>query len=347
MRDADREGPDVLSRPPQARGPGVPGPDPGRLLNGPPLLAVVGPTGTGKTALALDLAEVLDAELIGCDALQLYREFDVATAKPSAAERRRAPYHLVDVQDPRRDFTLARYVALAERTLRETRRRGRQPILVGGTGMYLRGLLRGVVSAPAVDPAIRSRLKAMRERRGERAMHRWLARVDPASAARIAPADRQRVGRALEWWVTSRTRWSDRLERSGTWADDEERFRCLKIGLDGDRDWLAARLAARVERFFAAGLVEEVEMLMASGVSTDANAFKAIGYREVAEALHEGRSTDGLIERVQVATRRYAKRQRSWFRQESGIVWLDASDSTESLRRAALDAWEAFCRGVR
>jgi len=266
------------------------------------LLAVVGPTGTGKTALAIHLAHALDAELIGCDALQVYRGFDVATAKPTSAERAAVPHHLVDVQDPGKDFTLARFVALAERCIRETRRRGRQPILVGGTGMYLRGLLRGIVHAPEVDARLRERLKAIRARRGDPAMHRWLARIDPASAERLAPADAQRVNRALEWWITSGVRWSDHLAETGTWEGRRERFRCLKIGLDGERDWLWARLEARVEGFFA-----------------------------------------DLVQRVQFATRRYARRQRKWFLREPDIVWLDAAVGAEELTRQALAAWERFC----
>jgi tRNA dimethylallyltransferase len=307
------------------------------------LLAVVGPTGTGKTALAIHLAHALDAELIGCDALQVYRGFDVATAKPTSAERAAVPHHLVDVQDPGNDFTLARFVALAERCIRETRRRGRQPILVGGTGMYLRGLLRGIVHAPEVDARLRERLKAIRARRGDPAMHRWLARIDPASAERLAPADAQRVNRALEWWITSGVRWSDHLAETGTWEGRRERFRCLKIGLDGERDWLWARLEARVEGFFAAGLVEEVRSLLAAGISPDRNAFKAIGYREVVEAVRSGGPTEDLVQRVQFATRRYARRQRKWFLREPDIVWLDASVGAEELTRQALAAWERFC----
>ncbi len=175
-------------------------------------------------------------------------------------------------------------------------------------------------------------------------MHRWLQRVDPESAARLKSGDRQRVGRALEWWLVSRTRWSERLEKEGTWADQDERYRCLKLGLDAKPEWLKPRLEQRVERFFAAGLVEEVRSLLASGVSPECNAFQAIGYREVAQALRDGGAMGDVVDRVKIHTRRYAKRQRTWFRKEPGVVWLDASGSRSTLRAAGLDAWARFRR---
>lgn len=254
------------------------------------------------------------------------------------------PHHLVDELDPEDNFTLARFVRRAERAIESIRARGAQPILVGGTGMYLRGLLRGIVPAPEIDPALRRRLREMHERRGESAMHRWLQRVDPESAARLAPGDRHRVAHALEWWLVSRTRWSERLEKLGTWAGREERYRCLKLGLDAGSEWLKPKLEQRVEQFFAAGLVEEVRSLLASGVSPECNAFRAIGYREVARALLDGGPMEEVIDRVKIHTRRYAKRQRTWFRQEPGVVWLDASCSRAALRVAALDAWTRFSR---
>lgn len=304
----------------------------------------MGPTAAGKTSLALDLAEALGGELVGCDALQVYRRFDIATAKPSAAERARVPYHLIDELEPAEDFTLARFIERAEGLLEEIRSRDAQPILVGGTGMYLRGLLRGIVPAPEIDPALRRRLAAMQERRGARAMHRWLERVDPDSASRIGPGDRQRVGRALEWWLASGTRWSERLDRQGTWESANERYRCLKLGLEATTEWLTPRIERRVEGFFAAGLEDEVRGLLAAGVSPECNAFQAIGYREVVHALRHGESMDGVIERVKVHTRRYAKRQRTWFRREPGIVWLDAASTPDALLSAALEAWTRFVR---
>ncbi len=175
-------------------------------------------------------------------------------------------------------------------------------------------------------------------------MHRWLAKVDPDSAARIGPADRQRVGRALEWWIVARSRWSERLDSQGTWSGAGERYRCLKLGLDAPADWLTPRIEERVDRFFANGLVEEVRNLLASGVSPECNAFQAIGYREVAQALRDGTSMDDVIERVKIHTRQYAKRQRSWFRKEPGVVWLDATAAQQSLLASGLGAWARFVR---
>ena len=330
-----------MPRSSQERGPGIPGPRT-NPLGATPLSAVVGPTGSGKTTLAIELAENLGGELIGCDALQIYRRFDIATAKPSAVERARVRHHLVDILDPEDRFTLSRFVRHAEEAVNVVRRRGAQPILVGGTGMYLRGLLCGIVEAPEIDPRLRRRLTGMRERHGDRAMHRWLQRVDPDSAGRIQPADRQRVGRALEWWVASGSAWSERLESDGTWTASTERYRCLKLGLDAPPDWLNPRLEQRVDRFFSDGLVQEVRRLLASGVSPECNAFRAIGYREVAEALRTGAPMADVVDRVKTHTRRYAKRQRTWFRKEPGVVWLDASAPASSLLEKGLDAWGRF-----
>jgi tRNA dimethylallyltransferase len=194
----------------------------------------------------------------------------------------------VDVVDPRRDFNLADYVRAAEEAIRGIAARGRVPIVVGGTGMYLRGLLRGVFESPARDDALRERLRRLAARRGSARLHRFLAGLDPASAARLAPADTQRVIRALELALAGGGTWSERLGREGTWSSARERYASLKVGLDMDRDALARELAARVDAFFDAGLVDEVRSLLARGVPESANAFKAIGYREVLASLRAG-----------------------------------------------------------
>ncbi len=205
--------------------------------------------------------------------------------------------------------------------------------------MYLRGLLRGVIAAPARDPATRARLHAMAERRGSARLHRWLARLDPASADRLPPADRQRVVRALEFVLASGEPWSAHLAREGTWGSGAERYRTIKIGLDLEREALARRLDARVERFFAAGWVDEVRALLAAGVPADANAFKAIGYREIVAALRDGRepSSPEVIDTVRRVTRRFAKRQRTWFRSERDVAWLDGSTAADALADAVAE----------
>lgn len=300
----------------------------------------MGPTGTGKTATALLLAERLEGEIVGCDALQVYRGFDVATAKPSVQDRRRIPYHLVDVVDPWQDFSVADYIREADRIIGEIAHRGRVPLVAGGTGMYLRGLLRGIVPAPARDPALRERLRGMAARHGSSRLHRWLGRVDPDSARRLAPGDRQRVVRALEVALTGHERWSETLRRDGTWQDEAERYPCLKIGLDMDRSTHDRRLEARVDAYFRAGLVEEVRALIAQGVPPEANAFKAIGYREVLASLRRGDDPEKSREEVQANTRRFAKRQRTWFRKEPGVTWLDAAEGPDALAAHIERLWQ-------
>jgi tRNA dimethylallyltransferase len=277
------------------------------------------------------LASRLDGEIVGCDALQVYRGFDAATAKPSLADRRRVPHHLIDVADPRTDYSLADYVRQADEAIRGIRSRGRLPIVVGGTGLYLRGLLKGVVPAPPRDPALRERLRRMADRFGAPRMHRWLRGLDPDSAARLHAGDTQRLLRALEVAIKGAETWGGVLAERGTWSRPGERYRALKIGLDTDREGLAARLDRRVQGFFAAGLIDEVRGLLHAGIPAESNAFKAIGYRQVLEALDAGADPETAVEATQRSTRRYVKRQRTWFRKEPGIVWLDSDLGAETL----------------
>jgi tRNA dimethylallyltransferase len=195
------------------------------------------------------------------------------------------------------------------------------------------------VETPARDEALRERLRRMAARHGPARLHRFLSSLDPASAARLAPADGQRVVRALELALLGGATWSERLAREGTWSAARERYRSLKIGLDLERGALVDRLAARVDAFFEAGLVEEVRSLLAAGVPESANAFKAIGYREVIAALGAGEDPDTVREAVKISTRRYAKRQRTWFRAEPGIVWLDAAEGPARLAARVVDLW--------
>ncbi len=285
------------------------------------------------------LAERLGGEIVGCDALQVYTGLDAATGKPSPELRRRVPHHVVDFADPRRDFNLADYVRAAEEAIRGVVSRGRVPIVVGGTGMYLRGLLRGVVDSPARDDVLRERLRTIAARRGSSRLHRWLGRLDPSSSARIAPADTQRVVRALELALAGGGTWSERLLREGTWSSGRERYLSLKVGLDMDRAALAERLSERVDRFFDAGLVAEIRSLLAAGVPESANALKAIGYREVLASLRAGEDAEAARDAVKTSTRRYAKRQRTWFRGEPGIVWLDAALGPERLASCIAALW--------
>jgi tRNA dimethylallyltransferase len=303
---------------------------------------VAGPTGTGKSRLAVLVAERLGGEIVGCDALQVYRGLDAATAKPSQEERERAPHWLLDIADPRSDYSLADYVRDADAAIAAILAKGHVPIVVGGTGMYLRGLLKGIVAAPPRDEALRLRLRALASRFGAARLHRLLASADPVSALRVRSGDAQRVVRALELALSSGESWSERLRHTGTWSADEERYRSLKFGLDLDRQVLAERLAARVDSFFDADLPGEIDRLLDSGVPRTANAFKGIGYREILNAKVERRDPRDAREAIVTATRQYAKRQRTWFRKEPGLVWIDAALGVDALTEGVVAAWNDF-----
>jgi tRNA dimethylallyltransferase len=249
----------------------------------------------------------------------------------------------VDVCDPRRDYSLADYVRDAEEAIGAIAARGHVPVVVGGTGMYLRGLLKGIVPLPPRDEALRDRLRALAARHGSERLWRLLSSRDPESARRIPPGDRQRVVRALELVFTAEGTWSDRLASEGTWAGQPERYPAMKFGLTVERDVHAKYLAGRVDAFFAEGLVDEVRALLASGVPASANAFKAIGYREVLAALSSGHDPEEAREAIVTATRRYAKRQRTWFAREPGVTWLPASEGEERLVARIVSAWEEAC----
>jgi tRNA dimethylallyltransferase len=305
----------------------------------PRLLILIGPTGTGKTETALEVAGRIDGEIIGCDAVQVYRGLDAGTAKASRRAREQIPHHLVDRIDPRHAYTLADYVRDAQAAIVSISGRGKVPLVVGGTGLYLRGLMRGIVPAPQPDPELRRRLRAMADRFGATRLHRWLARVDPASAKRLPPADVQRVTRALEIALGGETTWSERLRDEGTWSEGAERYASLKIGLDLDVAALDARLDQRVDSFYDAGLVQEIRELLAAGVPREANALKAIGYREILSALDAGRNPLEARDEIARNTRRYARRQRTWFRSEPNVVWINADDRAERLAERAVEMW--------
>jgi tRNA dimethylallyltransferase len=286
------------------------------------------------------VAARLNAEIVGCDALQVYRRFDIATAKPTREELASTPYHLVDFVDPLVDYTLADYIRDADRAIAGIRIQGRLPIVTGGTGMYLRGLLKGILSAPARSPELRGRLKAMVDRFGPTRMHRWLTGLDPDSAKRLPPADVQRMIRAIEIALTGNRSWSSAINREGTWTAEQERYPALKIGLRMERGTLVRRIESRVDGFFEEGLVDEVRSLLAAGVPESANAFKAIGYREVLAAVRGRLPMDRVRDEVKKNTRRYSKRQRTWFRKEPGMHWLDMDRGVDEAAAAVIRLWQ-------
>jgi tRNA dimethylallyltransferase len=298
-----------------------------------PIVVVVGPTAVGKSEFALQACERFDGELISVDSIQVYRGLDVGTSKPSPDERCRAAHHGIDLADPRRDFSLGDFVRAAVASIASVRSGGRLAVLVGGTGLYLRGVLKGIIDAPRRDETLRRRLRALARRRGADHLHRMLARVDPPAAARLSAADRQRVVRALEVFFASRRGLSEWINERPFGAD---RYRSIKVGLSMEREVLYRRIDARVQRYFDAGLIEEVRGLLASGVPMSANAFKALGYREVLAHLNGEIALPEAIALTQRNSRRYAKRQWTWFRKEEAVAWFEVDHAQKDCFRAPL-----------
>jgi tRNA dimethylallyltransferase len=288
-----------------------------------PLAVILGPTGSGKTDLSLFIARNVDAEIVNCDSVQVYRGLDVGTAKLPAAERQGIPHHLIDIVEPTELFTAGDYARAAEAAIREISARNKMTVLVGGTGFYLRGLLDGLSPGPVRDDALRARLLE-RERNRPGSMHRILARLDPPSAARIHPNDKNKTTRALEVRLLEGSPLTAMFERGRAALSG---FLPVKIGLDPPRDLLYDRLNQRTRRMFypdASGgsLVDEVRRLLSAGVPREAKPLTSLGYKQVLQML-EGRITERqALESTEQETRRYAKRQQTWFRNEHGVHWL-------------------------
>lgn len=283
------------------------------------LVCVVGPTATGKTALAVDLCRRWGAELVGADASQVYRGLDIGTGKAMPAELEGVRHHLIDVVDPDAPFDAAAYLRLADAAIADIAARGRRVVVCGGTGLYLRALLHGLCAAPPISDEVRAALQARLEAGDVRTLHRELAAVDPEAAAAIQPNDRQRIERALGVWLTTG-------QPLSTWQSahgfGEQRYGACLIGLDLPREALNARIEARVRAMFRAGFVDEVRRLVAAGHEPALRSMSALGYRYVAQHLAGELSEAEALEQTIIATRRYAKRQRTWFRKVEGVRWF-------------------------
>jgi tRNA dimethylallyltransferase len=294
------------------------------------LLAVLGPTASGKSALGLALAERYGGEIINCDSTAVYRGFDIGTDKVPAEARRGIAHHLIDVADPTAVYTAAQYACDAARVVGEIHRRGRLPILVGGTGLYYRALTRGLFPGPGADEALRARLGRVGDRRGVECLHRWLQRVDPGSAARIMPRDRKRLVRALEVYLTTGRPLTDHFSET---ASPIAGWEVLPIALRIPPAQTAERVARRVDEQFARGIVAEVQGLLARGVPPTARPFGGLVYRQVMEmrsGIRDEAATRALI--VQ-GNRRYARRQLIWFRKEPNLIWFDGPGELPETRR--------------
>jgi tRNA dimethylallyltransferase len=298
-----------------------------------PLPVVLGPTGAGKSDLSLCIARAVGGEIVNCDSLQVYRGFDVGTAKVLPSERQGVPHHLLDIVEPTSLFTAGDYARVAEAAFREISGRGRTAVLVGGTGFYMRGLLDGLSPGPSRDDILRARMQG-RELKRPGSLHRILARLDPASAARIHPNDKNKTMRALEVRLLQGAPLSAMFERGRAALGG---FRPIKIGLDPPREPLYARLNDRARKMFdPGGLAEEVGRLLSAGVPPDAKPFESLGYKQALQMLQGQISVEQAIESTQLETRRYAKRQRTWFRKEPGVHWIEGFGGDPQVQTEAL-----------
>jgi len=301
------------------------------------LIAVLGPTATGKSALGLALAERYGGEIVNCDSTAVYRGFDIGTDKLPMAERRGIPHHLIDIAEATEEYTAARFARDAAACIRGILARGRQPILVGGTGFYFRALTRGLFPGPGRDAALRGRLESIADRRGAEFLHRMLRRIDAASALRIQPRDVKRMVRALEvYFLTGRPLTSHFAETASPIPEIE----VVAIALRLPAADISERVTRRVDEQFAGGLLDEIRTLLARGIPEDARPFGGLVYRQALEHLHGVRDEAATRALIAQENRRYARRQLIWFRKEPNLTWFDgpgSSPATSRDRRTTLD----------
>ncbi len=309
----------------------------------PAVIAVAGPTASGKSDLGLKLAQRLGGEIVCMDSMQIYRRMDIGTAKPTAQERALLPHHMLDVADPTEAYAVADYAVAAERVIAEILSRGRTPILVGGTGLYLKALMDGLsLGGTGGDERLRAELNALAdEPGGKERLHARLAAVDPETAARLHPNDRRRVIRAIEVFEQTGVP----MSRQNHAAQDRP-FRVLPLALEWPRDLLYARLETRVHRMMEMGLLSEVRALLESGVAPAAQSMQGIGYKELIPAAMGQDDVNRAVWDIIVHTRHYAKRQGTWLRAEPRCVWLDARDA-DGLLSKALALAQAFLNDTK
>ena len=304
------------------------------LQSNSPVVAIVGPTASGKSSLAIEVALKLDGEIINCDSVQVYREIQIATAKVPPSERKGVPHHLIDFVSPDVNYTAVEWASEAANKIEEVEKRGRMPLLVGGTGFYLRALRKPFFVSPKTDEQLRRRINALREKHGPEYLHRVLRRLDPRGAEQLFLRDWPRVQRAIEVFLqTGESIFIQREER----PEPHESSRRLRIlALNPSREELYKRINERTEAHFQAGLVDEVQTLLARGVPANSNALGAHGYRRVVEHLQGARTLESAVEQTKLDVRHYAKRQLTWFRREEGVEWLNGFGEDPAVLRAVL-----------
>jgi tRNA dimethylallyltransferase len=289
----------------------------------PEIVCIFGATSSGKSSLAIAVAKHFGGEIISADSMQVYRGFDIGTGKVVPEEQEGVPHHLLDCRDPGETFSAGEFQQQAGGLIREMRSRGILPIIAGGTGLYFRALLHGLAPVGPPDRKLRKRLREKADEKGIAALHRILRRLDPETAEKLPVNDTQRILRALEYRLSTGTRLSETIARQ---PFAHERYDAVKIGLRCERSTLRSRIDDRVDAMFAAGWIEEVEALLASGVPQSSQAFRAIGYREILRYLKKEVTLEEAKELIKTATHQYAKRQETWFRKEQRVHWLDKTN---------------------
>lgn len=298
-----------------------------------PIICLAGPTASGKTALAVELAKEFDGEVVSCDSMQVYRRMDIGTAKPTKEEMQGIPHHMIDVASPEEDYSVSRYCAQAAPIVEDIVARGKTAIIAGGTGLYMDSLIRGNDFAPFPSTGVRQRLEAQTDAEGLEAMADWLRSVDPEAAERIH--DRKRLLRALEVYLETGETITEHNRRTQAIPP---RFTPVWLGLDfEDRQQLYDRIDLRVTKMLEMGLLEEIRELLASGVPEKATAMQAIGYKEFVDALASRETLEAAADQVRQSSRRYAKRQLTWFRRNKAMHWLIREKQTtgEDIFRSA------------
>ena len=310
----------------------------------PLVVAVLGPTAVGKSALAIALAQRFHGEIVNCDSTAVYRGFDIGTDKVAERDRGGIPHHLIDIVDPTEEYTAAHYARDAARAIRDIQARGRLPFVVGGTGFYYRALTRGLFPGPGRDSALRARLDAVARRRGPDRLHQWLARRDPASARRIQPRDLKRLVRALEVYLLTGRPLSDQFAATTSPIAD---MRVVTVALRQPAAATSDRVTRRVDEQFARGLLDEIRGLLASGVPESARPFGGLVYRQALEHLHGVRDLVATRALISQENRRYARRQLIWFRKEPNLRWFDGPGESPATIAAVTQLLDGELRALR